>query len=244
MNAFVHGSTCNRQSRINFHAAQRCHHAIRSVGRHSHPLRLFVCLFVLRQPCMSVPAAAYSPRGHAHEVRVSSPCIARLRAEVYMSAQGVLRGYVGRTALARACSSVHEVRSIDLSCSTPAGVSANARPVCSSESETATVLSIHIKHAASSQLRVLKWTVPEHAAESPLWGALCLLAARAAVSCSSTAAAKSGVHAVLRPSRRWVPPPMSSARVAVQRQMPRHDARALRGRAHACRSRTTTRAAA
>jgi hypothetical protein len=205
---------------------------------------LFVCLFVLRQPCMSVPAAAYSPRGHAHEVRVSSPCIARLRAEVYMSAQGVLRGYVGRTALARACSSVHEVRSIDLSCSTPAGVSANARPVCSSESETATVLSIHIKHAASSQLRVLKWTVPEHAAESPLWGALCLLAARAAVLCSSTAAAKSGVHAVLRPSRRWVPPPMSSARVAVQRQIPLHDVRALRGRVHACRSRTTTRAAA
>jgi hypothetical protein len=114
-----------------------------------------------------------------------------------MSAQGVLRGHVGRTALARACSSVHEVRSIDLSCSTPAGVSANARPVCSSESETTTVLSIHVKHAASSQLRLLKWTLPEHAAESPLWGALCLLAARAAVSCSSTAAAKSGAHAVL-----------------------------------------------
>jgi hypothetical protein len=218
---------------------------------------LFVCLFVLRQPCMSVPAAAYSPRGHAHEVRVSSPCIAhslaRARRSVHECSggtQGVLRGYSGGALRLRVRAAVCMRYGRSISAAAPQLASApthgrfarlNLRPrPCS-----ASTSSMPPVHSCACSSGPCPSTRP-----SRRCGALCAYWRRARPSHAPALPLQSLVraHAVVPAAVATVAgcrrKPMSSARVAVQRQMPRHDARALRGRAHACRSRTTTRAAA
>ena len=77
----------------------------------------------------------------------------------------------------------HEARSIELGTTTASG----AHPL------TTTVLTVHLKPRAKGFAeRSCSFSLGEQPAESPLWVGLCLLAARAAIPCSSTAPAQTG----------------------------------------------------